>query len=305
MERHVPLSFVKQEALKLGFQDCGAAKVEILNSERFAFWLNEGYHAGMEYMERNMEKRMDIKQLVPYAETVFSFLMSYNGNQDDGMQNGFAAYALGEDYHKVLKNRLYKLLQTIQCSYPDFEARIFVDSAPLMERQWAVKAGLGWIGKNGCVVSKMYGNRTFLAEMVCNYTSDYSEEQKNRCGSCNRCVNSCPNRAIKPNGVVDCNLCISYQTIESKVPPPTGFHLHGYVYGCDLCLNACIWNSKARKYQVEEFLPTPAMLNLMDKIKARNLEKQDFNKARKHSPVGRVKFDKLLSNISAVQSEVD
>lgn len=305
MERYIPLDFVRQEALRLGFQDCGAAKVEVLKSEQLNFWLHKGYHADMEYMERNKEKRIDIKQLVPYAQTVFSFLISYNGNQTEDIQSGFAAYALGEDYHKVLKTKLYKLLQIIRSLYPDFEARVFVDSAPLMERQWAVKAGLGWIGKNACLVNRTFGNRIFLAEMVCNYTSDYCEEQKNRCGTCKRCVESCPNQAIKSNGIIDSNRCISYQTIENKASVPAGIHLQGYIYGCDICLNACIWNKKAMKYQAEEFAPSPEMLSLIDKIKNRSLERQDFNKARKHSPIERVKYDKLLSNIYAAQSEID
>lgn len=305
MERYIPLDFVRQHALKSGFQACGAAKAGILKSERLNLWLSNGYHAAMEYMERNKEKRIDIKQLVPYAETIFSFLISYNGNQNKAAQSGVAAYALGEDYHKVLKIKLYNLLQIIQSAYPDFEARVFVDSAPLMERQWAVKAGLGWIGKNGCLINRTFGSRTFLAEMVCNYTSDYCEEQKNRCGTCKRCIESCPNHAIEPNGIIDSNRCISYQTIENKAAIPDGIRLQGYVYGCDICLNACIWNKKAPKYRAEEFTPSSEMLNLIDKIKNGSLEKQDFNKARKHSSIERVKFDKLLSNINAAQSEVD
>lgn len=304
MGKYIPLDFVRQQALQSGFQACGASKAGVLKSERLNLWLNNGYHGTMEYMERNKEKRIDIKQLVPYAETIFSFLISYNGNQNEAVQSGFAAYALGEDYHKVLKAKLYNLLQIIQSAYPDFEARVFVDSAPLMERQWAVKAGLGWIGKNGCLINSTFGSRTFLAEIVCNYTSDYCEEQKNRCGTCKRCIESCPNHAIKPNGIIDSNRCISYQTIENKAAISDGIRLHGYVYGCDICLNACIWNKKAAKYQAEEFAPSPEMLNLINKIKNGSLEKQDFNKARKHSPIERVKFDKLLSNINTAQSEV-
>lgn len=298
MDKHIPLDFVRSEALKLGFQDCGAAKADLCEHSRLKEWLSENYNADMAYMAENYEKRIDVRKLVEGAKTVFSFLISYN-NSDTYANNGrIASYAMGKDYHKVLKTKLYTLLETIRTQYPDFEARVFVDTAPILERQWAVEAGLGWIGKNSCLVSKRFGNKVFIAELVCNYTSDYSEKQSNACGNCNKCVESCPNDAIVADGVIDCRKCVSYQTIENKRSIPSNINLGGYVYGCDICLNACIWNNKAEQCNNEEFLPTEGMKNLLQKIETHTLEKSDFNKAKKTSPIERIKFEKLIDNLN-------
>ncbi len=298
MDKHIPLDFVRQEALKLGFQDCGAASVGLCEHSVLDLWLKKNYNADMAYMAENYEKRIDVRKLVEGAKTVFSFLISYNNSYVCADNGRIASYAMGKDYHKVLKTKLYTLLKTIRTQYSDFEARVFVDTAPILERQWAVEAGLGWIGKNSCFISKRFGNKVFLAELVCNYTSDYSEKQNNACGNCNKCIESCPNGAIVTEGVIDCRKCISYQTIENKRSIPSNITLGGYVYGCDICLNACIWNNKAVQCNNEEFLPTEEMKNLLQKIETRTLEKADFNKAKKTSPIERIKFEKLIDNLN-------
>lgn len=303
MNRYIPLSFVREEALKLGFQDCGAAKAGVCEHSNLDYWLENKYNADMDYMSANYDKRIDVNKLFEVAKTVFSFLISYNTTAEYVDNKLIATYALGNDYHKVLKQKLFTLLQTIQLKYPDFEAKICVDTVPILERQWAVESGLGWIGKNSCLINKRYGNKVFLAELICNYESDYSEKQNNACGNCNKCIESCPNKAIVSEGVIDCNKCISYQTIENKNNIPSNINLSNYVYGCDICLNACIWNNKAEKVNNKEFEPSEAMLNLIRRIEDGNLEKSDFNQARKHSPIERVKYDKLLDNIKLAKSQ--
>ncbi len=302
MGLYIPLQFVREQALRLGFQGCGAAKVERIEGKLLDEWLSAGFHAKMQYMESHRELRLNPEALVPKAETVFSFFVSYNGNAESVSQNALAAYALGEDYHKVLKTKLHKLMQVLQETYPDFQGRAFVDSAPVLERLWAERAGLGWIGKNGMLVNERYGSRILLGEIVCNCQSDHCERAKPRCGNCKRCLESCPNGAIKPNGLVDSNLCASYHTIESKETIPSGIRLGGKVFGCDVCLDACIWNRKAERYTCKAFSPTPQISNLIAKLHTSDLQKSDFNKARKVSAMERIKYEKLLSNLSALQN---
>lgn len=298
MNDFVPLGFVREHALRIGFHDCGAAKAEPMDCSVLTDWLSKGYNADMQYMQRNFQARKDIRELFPEARTVFSFLISYNGN-DTGIDTcGIASYALGEDYHKVIKRKLYTLMECIKEVYPFFQGRAFVDSAPVLERAWAERAGLGWIGKSGCLVSAKFGSKVFLSEIVSDCQSEYSQSVKNRCAGCHRCVDDCPTGAIKQGGLVDCNLCISYQTIENKGEISAEFNTHQMVYGCDICLNACPWNAVLENPFPKAFSPMPETLDLIGQIRNRNVEKSLFNKVRKHSAMERIKYGKFLSNIN-------
>jgi epoxyqueuosine reductase len=188
-------------------------------------------------------------------------------------------------------------LEELKALFPDIQAKICVDTAPVMEKHWAVKAGLGWIGKNTCFISPKWGSKVFLAEIICDYQSDYTQEVRNQCGNCRKCIESCPNQALNDQETgLDSNKCISYQTIENKESIPEYIKLNNYIYGCDICLNVCIRNNKIPKVE-NEFSPTQEIKTLISKIENEELEKTDFNKVRKISAMERIKFEKLLSNI--------
>ena len=297
--RYLPLEIVKQKAISLGFNDCGAAKAEQLCSLHFDKWIKKGYNANMDYLNKYHSQRFNPCELLEGAKTVFSFLVSYNTeNELDEGKYKIASYAQGLDYHKVIKNKLYTLLEELKALFPDIQAKICVDTAPVMEKHWAVKAGLGWIGKNTCFISEKYGNKVFLAEIICNYESDYMQEVRNQCGNCRKCIESCPNGALNDQEIgLDCNKCISYQTIENKDSIPSEIKLNNYIYGCDICVNACIRNNKAIKVN-NEFSPTQEIKILISKIESGEIEKSDFNKVRKISAMERIKFEKLLLNLA-------
>ncbi|MEE1118457.1 MAG: tRNA epoxyqueuosine(34) reductase QueG, partial [Bacteroidales bacterium] len=266
MMRFLPLEIVKEKAISLGFNDCGAAKVEQLPTSKFDEWIKKGYNANMNYLNNYHSQRFNPCELLEGAKTVFSFIISYNTeNQIEQYTHKIASYAQGFDYHKVIKNKLYILLEELKALYPDFQAKICVDTAPVMEKHWAVKAGLGWIGKNTCFISEKWGSKVFLAEIICNYESDYTQEVRNQCGNCRKCIESCPNQALNDQETgLDSNKCISYQTIENKDSIPCEIKLNNYIYGCDICLNACIRNNKAIKVN-NEFSPTQEIKTLISK----------------------------------------
>jgi epoxyqueuosine reductase len=297
--KYLPLEIVKAKALSLGFHDCGAAKAEQLCSNIFDAWISKGYNADMDYLSNYHSQRFNVCELLEGAKTVFSFVISYNTeNQLEESKVKIASYAQGKDYHKVIKQKLYALLEELKDLYPDLNAKICVDTAPVMEKHWAVKAGLGWIGKNTCFISPKWGSKVFLAEIICDYQSDYTQEVRNQCGNCRKCIESCPNQALNDQETgLDSNKCISYQTIENKESIPENIKLNNYIYGCDICLNACIRNNKIPKVE-NEFSPTQEIKTLISKIENKELEKTDFNKVRKISAMERVKFEKLLLNLA-------
>ena len=299
MMRFLPLEIVKEKAISLGFNDCGAAKVEQLPTSKFDEWIKKGYNANMNYLNNYHSQRFNPCELLEGAKTVFSFVISYNTeNQLEDSKVKIASYAQGKDYHKVIKHKLYALLEELKDLYPDLNAKICVDTAPVMEKHWAVKAGLGWIGKNTCFISPKWGSKVFLAEIICDYQSDYTQEVRNQCGNCRKCIESCPNQALNDQETgLDSNKCISYQTIENKESIPENIKLSNYIYGCDICLNACIRNNKIPKVE-NEFSPTQEIKTLISKIENEELGKTDFNKVRKISAMERVKFEKLLLNLA-------
>jgi len=232
---------------KYGFIAVGVAAARKLTEEedRLKSWLEKGYHGTMQYMENHFEKRLDPTLLVPGAKTVISFLYNY---YPDGRQNTnapkVAKYAWGEDYHRVIKDKLYDLVAELQTVLGPFEGRIFVDSAPVMERQWATLAGLGWTGKNSLLLRKGVGSYFFIATIICDLELEPDSPVSSHCGTCTACIDACPTQAIVQDGVIDATKCISYLTIERKSDIPEAFQqkMEGFVFGCDICQDVCPWN---------------------------------------------------------------
>jgi len=258
---------IKDKAYGLGFDLCGIARVRPLDEHRLKIgkWLERGYNAGMTYMAGHFEKRIDPSLLVPGAASIIVAATNYYRDYDPPANKPiFSRYALGKDYHGVLKNGLHKLLSLIKEEMPGTEGRVFVDTAPVLERAWAVEAGLGWTGKNSMLINREKGSYIFLGVLVINTTLEYdSPAVKDYCGSCRKCIDACPTGAIMENRMIDSNKCLSYLTIENKGPIPAEFaeKAGGRIFGCDICQEVCPWNRKARKSVIDAFKPLPEILD--------------------------------------------
>ncbi len=291
-------TYIKQQAQFLGFDACGIAAADILSDKEAALqqWLDSGMNADMGYMARNVDKRLDIRLLVPGAKSVVCLLMSYKPQveQAEGIPK-IARYAYGSDYHDIIRGKLKSLLGLIQQQVSECEGRGFVDSAPVLERAWATKAGLGWIGKNGTLISEEFGSYTFLAELVVNIELDYdSPFEKSLCGSCTKCMDACPTKAIVKPCVVDAGKCISYQTIEHK--GELNGSLYGWIFGCDICQQACPWNIKAKTANNVEFTPIENILS-MGKDDWESMDENTFNNLFKDSALMRTGFEGIKRNL--------
>lgn len=307
MEGFIDFQIIKSLALELGFQDCGAIKPSKINISFFSDWLNKGYNAEMQYMRNYIEKRENPSLLLENSKSIISFIVSYNTETIDNKTNNslkFASYSLFEDYHKSIKIGLFKLISSIQEIYPNFKANAYVDSAPLFEKLIAKQAGLGWIGKNSCLINKDYGSKILIGEIITNYSTNYNTIiQEDNCKECSNCIDNCPNQAIRDNKSINANLCSSYQTIENKGNIPNEINLKGYIFGCDICLNSCPWNNKNKIKESNILSLNSNMQNLIDDINKDNLDKSLFNKAKKNSAIERIKFEKLISNIEKAKGE--
>ncbi len=294
---------IKEKAIELGFDDCGVAKAEYLKepSERLKNWLKNGYHAEMKYMENHFEKRVDPRLLVENAKSIICVILNYYPEKVQNRQSyQLSKYAYGEDYHFVLKRKLKSLFSYIQEIKPETEGRAFVDSAPVMDREWAQKAGLGWIGKHSLLINKKIGSFIFLGELIVNFELEYDTPINEYCGTCTRCIDSCPTNAIVSSKVVDSNKCISYQTIENKsdtIPKTLKGKFNGYIFGCDICQDVCPWNNKKLSTKETSFSPFPEMLQFT-KNEWQDLEKEKFNAIFKKSAVKRSGFKGLKRNIN-------
>lgn len=240
---------IKKKAIELGFQDCGISKAEFLEeaSENLKKWLEKGYQAGMKYMENHFEKRTDPGKLVDGAKSVISVILNYFPSQKQAEETyRISKYAYGEDYHFVLKRKLKELMKFIQQENPGTEGRAFVDSAPVMDREWAQRSGLGWIGKHSLLINKNLGSFVFIGELIVTCELEYDAPIQDYCGTCTRCMDSCPTSAIVQPKVVDSNKCISYHTIENKgeIPGNLKETFQNYIFGCDICQDVCPWNNK-------------------------------------------------------------
>ncbi len=293
---------IKREAKRLGFDSCGIAKAEFLENEvnNFESWLKNGFHGKMNYMENYFDKRLNPKLLVDGAKSVIS--LSYNYFPKETQINDtykISKYAYGEDYHFVLKLKLKDLFNFIQENIGEINGRVFVDSAPVLERAWAEKAGLGWRGKNSLLLQKNKGSFFFLAELIIDLELEYDNTfQTNHCGTCTKCIDVCPTDAILKNNIIDASKCISYYTIELKdeIPKSEKEKFNDWIFGCDICQNICPWNRFSKPHSEEKFLPHPDLLTI-SKNDWEELTEETFKRIFKKSAVKRAKYIGLKRNV--------
>lgn len=295
-------AIVKKMALDAGFSYCGISKAEFLGHDapRLEKWLNEGKHGTMLWMENHFDKRLNPQLLVPGAKSVISLMYNYYTPQKQVDQQVpiISKYALGEDYHKVIKDKLFDLVNNLKVEIGNFDCRVFVDSAPVMERAWAAKSGLGWIGKNSLLINKKAGSFYFLAQIICDLELSADLPINDYCGTCTACVDACPTEAILPNKIIDSNKCISYLTIELKDEIPAEFKnkMDNHAFGCDICQDVCPWNRFSTPHAEPLFEPKPELLN-MKVAEWYEINELVFEKLFKNSAVKRTKFKGLKRNI--------
>ena len=298
---------IKTEAEKFGFISCGISKAEILEDHALNLekWLKKNYNGKMSYMERNFDKRLDPRKLVQDSKSVISLSFNYYTKKKQLDPNSFkvSKYAFGNDYHFVIKNKLNKLLSSLKNKIGDFNARVFVDSAPVMERAWAERSGLGWVGKNTLMISKKKGSYFFLAEIICDLELEYDLPVMDHCGTCTACIDACPTDAIIKPYVLDSNKCISYLTIELKDSIPKQFEnkMQDWIFGCDICQDVCPWNKFSKENEHALFQPSDKFLN-MKKNDWIELTEETFKKVFKNSPIKRANFKGLKKNISFIKN---
>ena len=296
---------IKKEAERLGFLSCGISKAEFLESEapRLEKWLSNNMHGEMIYMENYFDKRLDPRLLVDGAKTVISLLMNYYPSQfqvEDSYK--LSKYAYGRDYHGVIKKRMSELTAFIRNNIGEINSEIFIDSAPVLDKAWAVKSGLGWMGKNTNLISKKTGSFFFIAEIICDLDLDYDTIVTDHCGSCTACIDACPTQAIEQPYVVNGSKCISYFTIElqNQIPTEMKGKFDDWMYGCDVCQDVCPWNRFSKPHNEPLFEPRANLLELT-KQDWNALNKETYNKVFKKSAVKRIKFEGLVKNIEFIK----
>ena len=299
---------VREEALRLGFDGCGFAKAQRLEKEecRLEEWLNQGRHGTMGWMENHFDKRVDPTKLVPGSKSVVSVIGSYyhpdhERQQQESGKPKIAKYAQGRDYHKVYKGKLKKLYNFTKELVGDIQGRIFVDSAPVLDKAWAARSGLGWIGKNSNLLNKEIGSFFFIGEMIIDVEFIYSTQVTDHCGTCTRCIDACPTNAIYEPYRVDSNKCISYLTIELKdqIPEEHRDDLGQWMYGCDICQDVCPWNNDAKYTGMEDLVPRKKILD-HDIDFWRELDNDQYDDLFEGSAIRRAKFEKYKDNVAAV-----
>lgn len=293
---------IKTEAKRLGFLSCGISKAEFLEEEapRLEKWLKNNMHGQMQYMENHFDKRLDPTLLVEGSKSVISLLLNYfpSEEQTDKTAPKISKYAYGTDYHFVIKDKLKQLLHFIQDEIGDVHGRAFVDSAPVLDKAWAAKSGLGWIGKHSNLLTQQVGSFYFIAELIVDLDLEYDSATTNHCGSCTACIDACPTEAITQPYVVDGSKCISYFTIELKENIPTEFKgkMDDWMFGCDVCQDVCPWNRFSKPHSQPLFNPHPELLSLTKKD-WEEITEDTFKKVFKNSAVKRTKFSGLKRNI--------
>lgn len=292
---------IKSKALACGFQSCGISKAGFLEEEapRLEQWLNKNFHGEMRYMENHFDKRLDPRLLVEGSKSVIS--LSYNYFPEEIQNNSdfkLAKYAYGEDYHDVIKNKLRTLVAELQEEIGEFAFRVFVDSAPVLEKAWAKKSGIGWVGKNSNLITKKNGSFYFLAEIICDLDLIEDFEVTDHCGSCTKCIDACPTQAIVSDKIIDGSKCISYATIELKDQIPDFFKdkMEDWMFGCDICQDVCPWNRFSAPTLEEKFRANSEIKNFT-KQDWKDITQEIFSSVFKKSAVKRTKFSGLRRNL--------
>jgi len=300
---------IKARAKELGFLDCGISEARFLAEEkaRLLNWLQNEMHGEMSYMANHLEKRLDPRLLVENSRSVISVLLNYfpAEKQADVEAPVLSKYAFGTDYHFVMKDKLGELLQFIQSEIAPCEGRCFVDSAPVLDRAWAARAGLGWIGKNTNLISTEHGSFFFIGELIIDLELPADDKiVRNHCGNCTRCIDACPTQALVEPFVLDARRCISYQTIENRgeINPVLKGKFENRVFGCDICQDVCPWNLKSEAHREPAFYPEIKLMNLT-KNEWDNMDKPLFNKLFSNSAVKRTRFEGLKRNLKFLEEE--
>jgi epoxyqueuosine reductase len=298
-------SMIKAEARRLGFDHCGISRAEFLeeDSRHLNDWLLKGYQGSMSYMSNHADKRTDPRVLVPGARSVISVLLNYytaKGRTDPDAPV-LSKYAYGEDYHPVIRNKLKKLLRYIQENITPVNGRAFTDSAPVLDRAWAARAGLGWVGKNTNLISPESGSFFFIGSLIVDIPLDYDRAIQDFCGDCNRCIRACPTQAIVAPRVLDARKCISYLTIENKgeIGPEFRDKLINRIFGCDICQDVCPWNRKAAPTKTAEFAPLPGLLE-MSRDDWYRMDEQQYKILFGKSAVKRARFSGIKRNLEYI-----
>lgn len=292
---------IKKSAKNLGFLSCGISKAEFLEEEapRFEKWLNEQKHGQMAYMENHYDKRLDPRLLVPGAKSVVSLLLNYytDEHQVEGAPK-ISKYAYGTDYHFVIKEKLKQLFQILQEEIGEINGRVFVDSAPVMDKAWAGRSGLGWMGKNTNLINKKVGSFFFIAEMILDLKLDYDTPVTDHCGTCTACIDACPTEALTPYNI-DASRCISYLTIELKDQIPSEFQnkMDDWSFGCDICQDVCPWNRFSKPHSEPLFEPRSELLEFTKKD-WEELTETTFDIIFKNSAVKRTRYKGLKRNLA-------
>lgn len=298
-------ALIKSEAKRLGFLSCGISKSGFLEEEapRLEKWLNQNQHGQMTYMENHFDKRLNPNLLVEDAKSVVSLVLNYYPS-DTQIEDTYkiSKYAYGQDYHFVIKEKLKELLHAIQENIGEVSGRAFVDSAPVLDKAWAAKSGLGWIGKNSNLITKTIGSFYFIAELIIDLDLDYDNPTTDHCGSCTACLDACPTEAIVAPYVVDGSKCISYFTIELKenIPSEMKGKFEDWAFGCDICQDVCPWNKFSKPHNEPLFNSSPELLSLTKKDWD-EITEETFNIVFKNSAVKRTKWDGLKRNIDFIK----
>jgi epoxyqueuosine reductase len=298
---------VKQQAQAHGFDYCGIARVQVLDDDarKLEQWLNRGLNGSMRYMENYFDLRIDPTKLVPGAKSVITVLKNYFPERERDNTPKISKYAYGTDYHTVIKSSLNAMLATLQQEIGQFSGRGFVDSAPVLERSWAVRSGLGWVGKNGNLITKNNGSFFFIATLITDLELEPNAPfAADFCGTCTRCIDACPTDAILPGKTVDGSRCISYFTIELKdeiIPHNMQGKFQNWMFGCDVCQDVCPWNRFSKPHQEPQFQPLPEILDLSTR-EWEDLSEEAFKKIFKHSPLSRAKWKGVQRNLHFLQS---
>lgn len=294
-------NLIKSKALAFGFQSCGISKADFLEEEapRLENWLKNNFNGEMRYMENHFDKRLDPRLLVEGCKSVIS--LSYNYFPEELQTNTdfkLSKYAYGEDYHEVIKEKLRSLVAELQAEIGEFGFRVFVDSAPVLEKAWAKKSGIGWVGKNSNLITKKNGSFYFLAEIICDLELIQDSPVADYCGSCTKCIDACPTQAIISDKIIDGSKCISYATIELKDQIPDFFKdkMEDWMFGCDICQDVCPWNRFSAPTLEEKFRPNSEIKNFT-KQEWKDITQEIFSSVFRKSAVKRTKFSGLKRNL--------